>query len=224
VSNVHDLVVLTIMTKPPRRNHGRIFAELAKCTNDDCADFADYPIYVYCIESIWPPTTPCAQKRSTANTCSPTAFSAHVNRCVVQRHGAVIGRSGIRGFATSPKGPNKSPISPFAFPLFLLKSLAVRVNLKRLRIPRAANDKKISLTYTTTTIDAHPFIPYPLWRQHVVIHSVQGKQVHDAQLAALMQAHAITHILTLSETDFTRYSGITPIDSSSLAAPPPLPP
>ena len=33
------------------------------------------------------------------------------------RHGAVTGRSGIRGFATPPKGPNKSPICPFPFPL-----------------------------------------------------------------------------------------------------------
>lgn len=64
---------------------------------------------------------------------------------------------------------------------------------------------------------------FPIWRQLVVTHSVQGKQVHDARLAALMQAHAMTHILTLNGTDFTRYPGITPIDTSSLAAPPPVP-
>ncbi len=64
---------------------------------------------------------------------------------------------------------------------------------------------------------------YPLWRQLIVTHSVQGKQVHDARLAALMQAHGITHILTLNGSDFTRYPGITPIDPASLVPPPPPP-
>jgi predicted nucleic acid-binding protein len=62
-----------------------------------------------------------------------------------------------------------------------------------------------------------------LWRQLIVTHSVQGKQVHDARLAALMQAHGITHILTLNGSDFTRYPGITPIDPASLVPPPPPP-
>jgi predicted nucleic acid-binding protein len=65
---------------------------------------------------------------------------------------------------------------------------------------------------------------YPLWRQLVVTHSVQGKQVHDVRLVALMQAHAISHILTLNGADFTRYPGITPVDPASLAPPPPPPP
>jgi predicted nucleic acid-binding protein len=64
---------------------------------------------------------------------------------------------------------------------------------------------------------------YPIWRQLVVTHSVQGKQVHDARIVALMHAHAISHILTLNGADFTRYSRITPIEPSSLAAQP-LPP
>lgn len=50
------------------------------------------------------------------------------------------------------------------------------------------------------------------------------KQVHDARLVALMQAHGITHILTLNGSDFTRYPGITPVDPASLAPPPPPPP
>jgi predicted nucleic acid-binding protein len=71
---------------------------------------------------------------------------------------------------------------------------------------------------------------YAIWRTLVVTQSVQGKQVHDARLAALMLAHGITHILTLNGGDFTRYPGITPIDPASLAAlpiaapsPPPTP-
>ena len=50
---------------------------------------------------------------------------------------------------------------------------------------------------------------YPLWRQLVVQHGVQGVQVHDARLAAWMQAHGISHLLTLNAADFARYPGIT---------------
>ena len=32
---------------------------------------------------------------------------------------------------------------------------------------------------------------YPLWRHLVVAHGVQGVQVHDARLVALMQAHGL---------------------------------
>lgn len=63
------------------------------------------------------------------------------------------------------------------------------------------------------------------WRQLVLTHRVQGKQVHDARLVALMQAHGITHILTLNGPDFARYPGITVIDPASFAIPgPPAPP
>jgi predicted nucleic acid-binding protein len=64
---------------------------------------------------------------------------------------------------------------------------------------------------------------YPIWRQLIVTHSVPGKEVHDARLVALMQAHTISHMLTLNAADFRRYPGITPIEPSSLAAPPPPP-
>lgn len=71
-----------------------------------------------------------------------------------------------------------------------------------------------------TILAEHP-TAFRLWRQLVVTHAVQGRQVHDARLVALMQAHGITHILTLNGSDFTRYPGITPIDPASFAPPPP---
>lgn len=74
-----------------------------------------------------------------------------------------------------------------------------------------------------TMLADHPDA-YRVWRQLVLTHAVQGKQVHDARLAALMQAHGITHILTLNGSDFTRYPGITPIDPASLVPPSPSPP
>ena len=47
-----------------------------------------------------------------------------------------------------------------------------------------------------------------MWRVLVVRHQVSGVQVHDARLAAAMQVHGITHILTLNQPDFIRYASI----------------
>ena len=49
---------------------------------------------------------------------------------------------------------------------------------------------------------------YPLWRGIVAANNVRGAQVHDARLAALMQSHGVTHILTLNQPDFVRYAEI----------------
>jgi len=54
---------------------------------------------------------------------------------------------------------------------------------------------------------------YTLWRRLVVANGVQGVQVHDARLVALMATHGITHILTLNGRDFSRYHAVvTPLD------------
>ena len=57
----------------------------------------------------------------------------------------------------------------------------------------------------------------------VTAHAVQGKQVHDARLVALMQTRGITHILTLNASDFTRYPGIVAISPTSLVPSTPQP-
>ena len=56
---------------------------------------------------------------------------------------------------------------------------------------------------------------YSIWKQLVVRHAVLGVQVHDARLVAFMQAHNMTHILTLNP-DFHRYPGITAISPTDL--------
>ena len=70
------------------------------------------------------------------------------------------------------------------------------------------------------TFELIPELPatYPLWRNLVVIHKVQGKQVHDARLAALMLSHGVTHVLTLNAPDFARFPQVTVLDPT--AAPP----
>src|SRR5439155_11141842 len=60
---------------------------------------------------------------------------------------------------------------------------------------------------------------YGLWRQLVVRHGVHGVQVHDARLVGWMQAHGITHLLTLNAADFARYPGITALTPQDLVGP-----
>ena len=58
---------------------------------------------------------------------------------------------------------------------------------------------------------------YPEWRRLVVAHSVLGKQVHDARIAAAMIAHGITHLLTFNTDDFKRFSSINAISPQDLS-------
>jgi predicted nucleic acid-binding protein len=46
--------------------------------------------------------------------------------------------------------------------------------------------------------------------------SFSGVQVHDARLAAAMIVHHIRHILTLNETDFSRFTEVTVVNLDSL--------
>lgn len=59
--------------------------------------------------------------------------------------------------------------------------------------------------------DVLPFsdTAYDEWRRLVVIHQIIGVGVHDTKLVATMVAANIQHILTLNESDFRRYSGVT---------------
>jgi predicted nucleic acid-binding protein len=55
------------------------------------------------------------------------------------------------------------------------------------------------------------------WRRLIVAHSVMGVQVHDARLVAAMRVHGLTHLLTLNDADFTRYSEITAVHPGQVA-------
>jgi predicted nucleic acid-binding protein len=57
---------------------------------------------------------------------------------------------------------------------------------------------------------------YPLWRTLVDTHDVVGRQVFDARLVAVMQAHGLTHLLTLNSAHFQRFSGITVVDPHTI--------
>jgi predicted nucleic acid-binding protein len=87
-------------------------------------------------------------------------------------------------------------------------------------------DRRLRTIESTFAILAELAASYSVWRRLVVTQSVQGKQVHDARLVALMLASGITHILTLNGNDFARYPGITVIDPVGVPAtlPPPATP
>jgi hypothetical protein len=50
---------------------------------------------------------------------------------------------------------------------------------------------------------------YQQWRRLLVDHQIIGVSVHDARIVASMQDANITHILTMNDSDFRRYSGVT---------------
>lgn len=91
-------------------------------------------------------------------------------------------------------------------------------------LSHAETERRLGLIEVAFTLLDEPPAAYPNWRQLVVAHQVQGKQVHDARLVGLMQAHNITHILTLNGPDFARYPGIVVIDPVTFAAAPPASP
>jgi predicted nucleic acid-binding protein len=47
-------------------------------------------------------------------------------------------------------------------------------------------------------------------------HGVRGLQVHDARLAAIMQAYGLSRILTLNQQDFLHYPGIQAVQPSQV--------
>jgi predicted nucleic acid-binding protein len=57
---------------------------------------------------------------------------------------------------------------------------------------------------------------YREWRRIVLQHAVQGVQVHDARLAAVMHVHGVTHLLTLNAPDFSRFTNIVAVHPRSI--------
>jgi predicted nucleic acid-binding protein len=91
--------------------------------------------------------------------------------------------------------------------------------------PRERNGLGLSLDETERRIrlieQQFSFLPeteatYICWRRIVRDCGVSGVQVHDARLAAVMNANNISHLLTLNPRDFQRFAGLTPIHPDDL--------
>ena len=57
---------------------------------------------------------------------------------------------------------------------------------------------------------------YPPWGALIDAYGILGRQVYDARLVAIMQAHGVSHILTMNPTHFRRFSGITVVEPSTI--------
>lgn len=65
-----------------------------------------------------------------------------------------------------------------------------------------------------------PDIPaiYPIWKQLVRDHGVQGVKVYDARLVAVMSVYAVDSILTFNVADFKRYGNINALQPAAVLA------
>jgi predicted nucleic acid-binding protein len=68
--------------------------------------------------------------------------------------------------------------------------------------------RRLAVLERFVTVLREPPTAYDKWKNLVARHRVQGKQVHDARIVALISAHRIRRILTLNPDDFARYSGL----------------
>jgi len=64
------------------------------------------------------------------------------------------------------------------------------------------------LPYTPDVLDA--------WQRIVIGQGITGKQTHDAHLVAIMQAHAVTNVLTFNVSHFSRFAGINVLDPTQI--------
>lgn len=83
----------------------------------------------------------------------------------------------------------------------------------------AIADAKILLEFIESTMTLLPDNEqvYSEWRSLVLAHEVRGVRVHDARLVAIMQAYGLTHILTLNQQDFARYTKVRAIHPSEVS-------
>lgn len=57
---------------------------------------------------------------------------------------------------------------------------------------------------------------YLVWLRLLQAHEVRGVQVHDAHLAAVLEVHQVTHLLTFNGADFKRFPHIVAVHPQDL--------
>ncbi len=58
---------------------------------------------------------------------------------------------------------------------------------------------------------------FPIWKRLVVEHGIYGKPSHDARLAAWLELHAQTAVLTFDRSGFARFHGIEVVHPADVA-------
>jgi len=91
--------------------------------------------------------------------------------------------------------------------------------------PLERNGYSLSVSETNQCVEyierTMTFLPdneqvYLIWRRLVLANQVRGVQVHDARLAAVMEAYGLSRILTLNLPDFLRFDNIQAVHPSQL--------
>ena len=57
---------------------------------------------------------------------------------------------------------------------------------------------------------------YRAWHHLLLLHKVRGVQVHDAHLAAVLEVHSVSNLLTLNGADFKRFPHIVAVHPQDL--------
>jgi predicted nucleic acid-binding protein len=57
------------------------------------------------------------------------------------------------------------------------------------------------------------------WLDLVNRHPIRGKRVHDARLVAVLQVHAVDHLITFNTQDFTAFGSLSLVDPRSVTTP-----
>jgi len=57
---------------------------------------------------------------------------------------------------------------------------------------------------------------FPRWLELVKQLPIHGKRVHDACLVAVLQAHAVAHLITFNTSDFAAFPSLSLVDPRSL--------
>jgi predicted nucleic acid-binding protein len=91
------------------------------------------------------------------------------------------------------------------------------MNLNGLGNSITGTDKLTLRIETFFTVLAGSMEAFRIWRRLIVEDEVRGAKVHDARLAALMQAHGIKQILTFNTGDFKRFSNVVTVHPTELA-------
>lgn len=83
----------------------------------------------------------------------------------------------------------------------------------------AVNETAAHLTTFQRTFTLLPDTPeiFSEWQRLVELHSVVGRQAHDARLVAAMIVHGVTHLLTFNDGDFKRYNEITIVNPQNIS-------
>jgi predicted nucleic acid-binding protein len=60
---------------------------------------------------------------------------------------------------------------------------------------------------------------FPTWLRLMKTHEVRGIQVHDAHLAAVLEVHNVSHLLTFNGSDFKRFPNVIAVHPQEVLVP-----